>query len=201
MQDLCREYVRGVLHGHEELALAMLWLAAYTFLLRLPSEVCTHYHFKFVSLWRVQLEWQALPMCKGTPSELSVADKQTLIWKEGEHVCIRLLRRKNTCAVHTLWDRFFRQLPDGHQPWQQVSPGHARERLRALLGKPGMAQPQKYGTQDFRRGHAEVLTCCTDWLACRYAYTVVRGRAAVRLRASRNPQGRAVAQFGLHEVS
>jgi len=132
----------------------------------------------------VQLEWQALPMCKGTPSEPSATDKQSLIWKEGEFVCIRLLRRKNrpkgsgvlrrrctcdgcvdTCAVHTLWDRFFGRLPDGHQPWLQVTPGHARERLRALLGKLGVAQPQKYGTQDFRRGHAEVLTHCTAWLA------------------------------------
>ena len=31
--------VKAVQHGKEELSLAMLWLAAYTFLLRLPSEV------------------------------------------------------------------------------------------------------------------------------------------------------------------
>ena len=40
---LCRimvaNMVRAVQQGNEELATAMLWLTAYTFLLRLPSEV------------------------------------------------------------------------------------------------------------------------------------------------------------------
>ena len=43
-----------------------LWLFAYAFLLRLPSE--------------------ALPACKGRPDDAWAVDEQTLIWKDAEQV-------------------------------------------------------------------------------------------------------------------
>ena len=59
------------------------------------------------------------------------------------------------CAVHGLWDTFLEDLPDGHQPWHSIGPSQARRRLRDLLQRYLVPDAQKYGTQDFRRGHAE----------------------------------------------
>jgi len=153
--------VAGVRNGREELHYAMLWLLAYTFLLRLPSE--------------------ALPTCKGAPTNESLVQQQTLIWREGDCVCLRLRRRKNmrqgsgtlkrkctcrdaatdfnrdTCVVHSLWDRFFDKMPEGSQPWRKTTANMARDRLRAVLAKLEVAEPGTYATQDFRRGHAEDL--------------------------------------------
>ena len=61
-----------------------------------------------------------------------------------------------TCAVHTLWDKFLAGLPDGTHPWELITAGKARERLRLVLGKLGVPEAEEYGTHDFRRGHAEV---------------------------------------------
>lgn len=115
-------------------------------------------------------------MCKGAPSNAALAGKQTLIWREGPCVCLRLLRRKNrlkgsgvlkrectcsggcidTCVVHTLWDRFLAHLPDGHEPWKGFTANQARCRLRLLLATLRVCDVNDYGTHDFRRGHAEV---------------------------------------------
>ena len=157
--------------GWEDTRAAALWLTSYLFLLRLPSE--------------------ALLACKGSPERSDAADKQTLIWREGNEVCLRLLRRKNRpkgsgilrrgctcsvagqllqtqqhgsrfnqarlhmCAVHGLWDEFWADRAEGEQPWQNISPNDARRRLRGILGMLGVPNAHRYGTQDFRRGHAE----------------------------------------------
>ena len=42
-----------------------------------------------------KLPSEALPACKGSPSNPEFAAKQTLIWRESDNVCLRLLRRKN----------------------------------------------------------------------------------------------------------
>ena len=70
------------------------------------------------------------------------------------------------CAVHTLWDRFFAHLPDGHEPWQHITASEARCRLRMLLNTLGVVDAGKYGTHDFRRGHAEVIAASHAWLSC-----------------------------------
>ena len=59
------------------------------------------------------------------------------------------------CAVHGLWDAFFEDRPEGDQPWMSIGPSQARRRLRDLLQRFQVPNAQKYGTQDFRRGHAE----------------------------------------------
>ena len=112
---------------------------------------------------------QALPCCKGSPESVDHASQQTLIWKEGDAICLRILRRKNRskgsgtlrrtcscsgtkhlCAIHTLWDKFFNLLPDGSQPWFGMSPGFARARLRRILQILGIPKAEAFGTQDFR---------------------------------------------------
>lgn len=113
-------------------------------------------------------------MKKCAPSSALAQGAQSIIWREDDEICVRLLRRKNrprgsgtmrrrcscaggvsTCAVHTLWERFFALLPDGTRPWAGVNPCQARARLRRLLQVLGVADANAYGTHDFRRGHAE----------------------------------------------
>lgn len=117
---------------------------------------------------------QALPMKKCAPNSVLVQNEQSIIWREGHEVCVRLSRRKNrprgsgtmrrrcscvggvsTCAVHTLWERFFALLPDGTCPWAEVNANYARTRLRRLLHILGVLDADAYGTHGFRRGHAE----------------------------------------------
>ena len=118
---------------------------------------------------------QALPTCRGSSTETAPAEKQTVIWREDDEVCIRIRRRKNRpggsgvlrrrcccqgtvelCPVHTLWDRFFKHLPCGAEPWRHISANAAIEKLRAVLRRLGIPDAGLYGTHDFRRGHAEV---------------------------------------------
>ena len=161
--------IRSVDRGFLTADMAMLWLTAYVFLLRVPSE--------------------ALPVTKGTDEDRG--NQATIFLDEESCVCIRLRRRKNrpggslirrrcTCAacpgicpVHVLWHKFVAQLPLGAQPWMNVSAGAARTRLRAVLAQlqvrsvhlglagilSGLVEVPNaalYGTHDFRRGHAKV---------------------------------------------
>ena len=93
--------------------------------------------------------------------------------------------RSDTCAVHTLWDRFIAPLADGEVPWVNISPNFARSRLRRatscaacwlrmlayccfarqLLTALGIASAGKYATHDFRRGHAQDMLDCGATLA------------------------------------
>ena len=135
-------------------SVAMLWLTAYTWLLRLPSE--------------------ALPLCVGSPDTQDAGHKQTLVWREGDVVCLRLLRRKNrpqgsgtmrrlctcvgnkhTCVVHMLWDQFLGLMPIGTVPWHGISASEALLRLRRVLQHLRVPNAKSYRTQDLRRGHAE----------------------------------------------
>lgn len=174
---LLLEMVLAVNRRLEEFSFAMLWLVTYTWLLRLPSEVracrvlargLVHRHI-----------WQALPLCVGRPDSPSSADEQTLIWKEGDEICLRLRRRKNRpkgsgtmrrvctckgsvhiCPVHVLWDKFLDKMPEGSHPWSGVSAGLAMIRLRRVLEQLQLQEAASYRTQDLRRGHAEVSASC-----------------------------------------
>ncbi len=89
--------VGAVSKGMEELSMAMLWLASYTFLLRVPSE--------------------GLPMCRGGVGYTPLLAEQSLLYMDGdETVCLKLHARKRTCScaggnsklcpVHALWHGF-----------------------------------------------------------------------------------------------
>lgn len=134
---------------------------------RRPVRMCASFRFVLC---------QALPMKKCAPNSAHADRAQSIIWRDGDEICVRLLRRKNLprgsgtmrrkcscaagvrtcCAVHTLWERFFALLPDGTCPWAAVSPSLAIARLRRLLQVLGVPDVNAYGTHGFRRGHAEV---------------------------------------------
>ena len=140
----------------EAVAFSMLWLVSYSFLLRVPSE--------------------ALPMRKMRPTDEGATEQQSIIWRENDDICLRLKTRKNrrsgsgvmrrtcsclggksTCLVHTLWESWLDFWPEGEAPWADLSPQHVIRRLRADLAAMTfpVSDPEKYGTHDFRRGHAE----------------------------------------------
>ena len=140
--------------GFETRQLATLWQLSYAFLLRVPSE--------------------ALPMRKGTPVGQRAHQCQSLIWREDDCVCMRLLRRKNRphgsgvmrrkcscpgasrfCLVHYVWDGYVANLEEGEQLFEGISDGFARTRLHALLRQLAVPDAELYRLHDFRRGHAE----------------------------------------------
>ena len=57
--------------------------------------------------------------------------------------------------VHAFWARFLVKLPEGARPWSLVAAGQARSRLHRILRVPRVPDAAKYGTHDFRRGHAD----------------------------------------------
>ena len=167
----------------EQLNFAMLWLVSYTWLLRLPSEVCVLVSM-FAPVLLPQLCEQALPICVASPALSAAASKQTLIWREEDEICLRVLRRKNrpngsgtlrrkctcqgcihTCVVHVLWDRFLNQLPEGAEPWLGITANEARSRLRRVLQRLLVTDAASFRTHDLRRGHAEDMRRCGCTLA------------------------------------
>ena len=166
--------VEGVAVGACSRALAMLWLAAYTFMLRVPSE--------------------GLPMARGADG---FAGHSVLTLESDTCVVLRLQSRKNRpqgavikrgcickeanvnchslCPVHTLWHKFFAPLRPGSRPWAHLSPSAANQQLRATLRTlgvlgctfcvfacvsallPQVAGSESYGSHDLRRGHAKDL--------------------------------------------
>ena len=160
-----------------------------------------------------------MPTCKGKPDDANLAGAQTLIWREGDEVCIRIAKRKNRpkgsgilrrrcccegsvdmCPVHTLWDRFFARLPEGSEPWKDISPGAARGKLRALLHRLGIVDADLYGTHDFRRGHAEVAPCAACAVLVCMSISFCAGHAEVWPPTGEDPGGRPVAQRSLFDL-
>jgi hypothetical protein len=108
-----------------------LWLLAYTWLLRLPSE--------------------ALPMCV-CASEPQRGVHQSAVWREGDNICVLLSSRKNLqggsgvlrracscegsphmCPVHVLWEQFLDSVPVGTKPWLNVSAAQVLKWMRGAF--------------------------------------------------------------------
>ena len=153
---LMRNMVLAVSRGLETARFAMLWIAAYWFLLRVPSE--------------------ALPMQRGEDESPGAADAQSILYLHSEDVLgLKLKTRKNkqqgstllrkcsceacsrTCPVHVLWHGFFANLAEGEKPWADVSHSAVLEHLRRTLERLQVPDHGLYGTHDFRRGHAKDL--------------------------------------------
>lgn len=145
-------------HKEADMDHAMLWLMAYTWLLRVPSE--------------------ALPVVKVSEDYVPSGDEQSIIWRDGDTICLQLRRRKNlpqgsgvikrgctcsgcprTCPVHILWDTYMEDLPLGAAPFSAITEAAARKKIRERLKALGVPQCELYGTHDFRRGHARVPAC------------------------------------------
>ena len=155
-----RELVENMLKladGAPEYAeFAKLFLLAYVFLLRLPSE--------------------ALPMVAGGTDCL--ANEQSVVsidWELG-HLVLKLKRRKNkqfgsrlvrtcwckespeTCPVHVLGPWIAAAVP-GAAFFAGITPAVALRTLRRMLADLDVKQAALYGTHDLRRGHALDLQC------------------------------------------
>ena len=138
--------------GRSELQdLLMVFVAAYAFLLRVPSE--------------------CLPMaahCAPAGAEVPVFSLR------GDEAVLYFPFRKNrlfptevvrscwccksrlTCPVHAL-GKFMNRLPAGSQPFKHFHPGQTLLALRELLVELDIANAMVYRLHDFRRGHAEDL--------------------------------------------
>ncbi len=130
----------------------MLILAAYTFLLRVPSE--------------------ALPMAAHRAPDGRVTPVFRIVGRDT--VELLLPKRKNrktpstiarpcwcsscpiTCPVHVL-GAYMNSVPTCVQPFSGISPHEARAGLRSLLAAVGIANAERYWCHDLRRGHAEDL--------------------------------------------
>jgi hypothetical protein len=129
----------------------MLYLFAYVFLLRLPSE--------------------ALPVVRGCIG-FAHKDEQASVFMDGEHLCLKLKRRKNkaggsllkracwcrqckvTCPVHVLWP-FFQQFEVGQAAFPGIKAGAALKQLKDVLQFLGLENFGSYRCHDLRRGHAK----------------------------------------------
>ena len=87
--------VKAIDEGKEEMRFGMLWLVSYCFLLRLPSEVSHKLCCLCVASACSFLLRQALPMRKCEPESEIAHTSQSIIWREGDEICLRLLRRRN----------------------------------------------------------------------------------------------------------
>ena len=152
--DLVRKLVNAA-RGEGDTVSAMLYIAAYSLMLRVPSE--------------------GLPMTSGPDPEAVLPD--------GQHSCagvakgefiLRLARRKNKlhgsilrracscagaawrCPVHTLGE-WLQSLPCGSQPFLCVRADVARAELRRRLAALGFSDSAAFNLHDFRRGHAHDL--------------------------------------------
>ena len=131
----------------------LLFLLAYTFLLRLPSE--------------------ALPTVCSSNGKAD-SDSQTVLYFNGEVLCLQLKSRKNklggsllerrcwckscpqTCPVHVLWPKLL-SLGSGTKIFSGISPSKALTRLRCCLSEMTVPEAKYYRTHDLRRGHAKDL--------------------------------------------
>lgn len=141
-----------VRYDQERAAFGTLFLLAYAFQLRLPSE--------------------ALPAVCGS-GEGSL-DMQSTIRREGDRMVVQLRRRKNlifesqvvrtcwcraspiSCPVHCMSEALS-TLAHGEELFPGISPSLALKTLRDILTELEVPQAHEYRTQDLRRGHTEDL--------------------------------------------
>ena len=153
-----RERVRAMLSWAERhteyLQFAYLFLFAYVFLLRLPSE--------------------ALPVVVAAVE--GGLEAQSVLSLAGDELVLRLRRRKNkasgsrlvrkcwckqckrTCPIHVL-GKFVQEFPAGSQMFSGITAAGALTALRHMLKSLEVAEHELYRTHDLRRGHALDLQC------------------------------------------
>jgi hypothetical protein len=127
--DIVRQLL-FVCGGHAiDLNWGMLYLLAYVFMLRVPSE--------------------ALPVVRGCIGSATNDVHKNVLYLDGSHLCLKLARRKNkaggsllkracwcdqcqlTCPVHVLWP-FFDKLVVGEKAFPGIGAGAALAQLRLM---------------------------------------------------------------------
>ena len=134
----------------------MLFLIAYIFLLRLPSE--------------------ALPIVRGGSGFADYGRKHKAVLSlEDNSLQLRLSHRKNVanecvlkrpcwcksadflvCPVHVVWP-YIQDFKVGQYVFEGISPSAANKTLRRYLSLIGKLDAMKYRSHDLRRGHADDL--------------------------------------------
>ena len=56
-----------------------------------------------------------------------------------------------------MWEQFFANIKIGSAPWAGVSADKVRDAIRTRLAVLSVPEASRYGTHDFRRGHARDL--------------------------------------------
>ena len=136
-----------------------------------PTDFVAAHLFLFAYVFQLRLPSEALPVAAHRCGAAQV-NRKVEIFRDGEFVCVHAERRKNLkqgplikrrcwcsghaeiCPVHVLWP-FFEVYEEGHQPFAWMQAKEARQRLRFALFKLGVPDAAKYRTHDLRRGHTE----------------------------------------------
>ena len=168
---------------------AALFLLAYTFLLRVPSE--------------------AIPTVAGGVADQS---SQAILALEGDALHLRLRRRKNkphgsslrrhcwcetcpkSCPVHVLAKLLDGCVP-GAELFRGISAQGASKALRHMLYSVGVRDVGAYRLHNLRRGHAKDLQLAGKSVS-RLVYALCAS-LAYRKRTVADPRGRGMAQPGL----
>ncbi len=172
-----------------------LWVLAYAFLLRVPSE--------------------ALPCLYGGRTFYPGAQSSICFSEDGK-VGLRLARRKNrprgstlwrgcwcqksatTCPVHVL-ARACMDLVPGQALFPGWQPANVLVKLRVALGRLNVPRAKEYRTHDFRRGHAQDLAAAGADLASILAAGEWRSPAFLAYLSREELEGDAVLQAHLAE--
>lgn len=212
--------LRNIISHEPEASGSMLWVLAYTWLLRVPSEVRLSVHFLFptCALARLSVS-QALPTAVYHDAAQIPPEARSAVWREGDVICFRIRKRKNRplgsgvlkrgcicqgsptlCPVHALWEKFLGRLPSGSQPWQGLSSSNALAQLRACLLRLGIPQANAYGTHSFRRGHARVRHLQSLIQPVCIVSLLLAGSNGRRRQSGTDSVRRTVAQLSLPEI-
>jgi hypothetical protein len=143
--------VESIVMWTELRVMAMLFLASYIFMLRVPSEalpMAAHgaggkrcvpifrLHGDMVELWHPKRKNRLHPSSSYRPC-----------WCKKCPI---------TCPVHIL-GAFMAELPVGTQPFVRISPAQANSGLKRMLQALDVPHAEEFITHDMRRGHAEDL--------------------------------------------
>ena len=135
-------------------AAAMMYLTAYSFMVRVPSE----------SLPMIAGGDPSKPLVQGTHSAIAVVDNEIilLLARRTNLPDGSIIRRDCTCSkprqmcpVHVLGPSLQAIAGRGQGPFSNISPCFARSELKRRDGLAGCLDSKLYTLQELRRGHAQ----------------------------------------------
>ena len=131
--------------------LAMIFLASYAFLLRVPSECLP------MAAHEAPCNSEVPVFCiRGGEAVLRLPFRKNRLFPTETVRSCWCKSCKSTCPVH-VFGAFMRGLPAGARPFALFNPGQTLLALRELLCELGIEHAMLHRLHDFRRGHAEDL--------------------------------------------
>ena len=140
----------SLLEQPEHRELIMLFLAAYTFLLRLPSEALC------MAVERADDRRSSVFKMHADKVELWLPRRKNKLQPSSQFRPCWCKRCPLTCPVHIL-GAYMTRFGHGAQPFRGISPVKANSGLKQLLELVGVDDASEFRTHDLRRGHAEDL--------------------------------------------